>query len=176
MCECANASVYVSVCVRICACLCFCLCVHASLSGQLFSSRTDEIAVLRVFSEALVRNLVPESLTAQNLTHCALNEIMALKGEHHCTIVASLPLPMEKQNLRTVLFFFFFKGRHSNWAPTAFNSLTGLAVEVEMVTLSVLVQSWFRAGYSVDCGQDGLNVLISLQYVLMLLITQSKSF
>ncbi|KAJ8255113.1 hypothetical protein GJAV_G00201050 [Gymnothorax javanicus] len=47
--------------------------------GQLFSCREDEIAVLRVFSEALVRNLFPESLTAQNLTCVALKEIIALK-------------------------------------------------------------------------------------------------
>ncbi|XP_064185301.1 uncharacterized protein si:rp71-46j2.7 isoform X2 [Anguilla rostrata] len=46
--------------------------------GQLFNSRADEFAVLRVFSEALVRNLFPESLTAQDLTRSALNEIVTL--------------------------------------------------------------------------------------------------
>ncbi|XP_061089466.1 uncharacterized protein LOC133123168 [Conger conger] len=49
------------------------------IRGQLFSSTTDEIAVLRVFSEALVRNFFPESLTTQDLTRCALNEIVTLK-------------------------------------------------------------------------------------------------
>ncbi|KAM4621115.1 uncharacterized protein ACJ7VT_005541 [Polymixia lowei] len=46
----------------------------------LFSSRAEEIAVLRVFSEALVRNLFPESLWKLDVNRCALNEIVALKG------------------------------------------------------------------------------------------------
>ncbi|XP_029917862.1 uncharacterized protein LOC115366513 isoform X2 [Myripristis murdjan] len=46
----------------------------------LFSSRAEEIAVLREFSEALVRNLFPESLWCQDVNRCALNEIVALKG------------------------------------------------------------------------------------------------
>ncbi|XP_042349518.1 uncharacterized protein si:rp71-46j2.7 isoform X2 [Plectropomus leopardus] len=46
----------------------------------LFSSRAEEIAVLREFSDALVRNLFPESLWGQEVNRCALNEIVALKG------------------------------------------------------------------------------------------------
>ncbi|XP_070818355.1 uncharacterized protein [Chaetodon trifascialis] len=46
----------------------------------LFTSRTEEIAVLREFSDALVRNLFPESLWGQEVNRCALNEIVALKG------------------------------------------------------------------------------------------------
>lgn len=47
----------------------------------MFSSRAEEIAVLREFSEALVRNLFPESLWCQDVNRCALNEIVALKGK-----------------------------------------------------------------------------------------------
>lgn len=46
----------------------------------LFSSRAGEVAVLREFSDALVRNLFPKTLWGQELNHCALNEIVALKG------------------------------------------------------------------------------------------------
>ncbi|XP_022052367.2 uncharacterized protein si:rp71-46j2.7 isoform X2 [Acanthochromis polyacanthus] len=46
----------------------------------LFSSRAEEIAVLREFSDALVRNLFRDSLWSQEVNHCALNEIIALKG------------------------------------------------------------------------------------------------
>ncbi|KAM7417465.1 hypothetical protein PAMA_017217 [Pampus argenteus] len=46
----------------------------------LFSSRAEEIALLREFSDALVRNLFPESLWGQEVNRCALNEIIALKG------------------------------------------------------------------------------------------------
>nr|XP_033487111.1 uncharacterized protein si:rp71-46j2.7 [Epinephelus lanceolatus] len=46
----------------------------------LFGSRAEEIAVLREFSDALVRNLFPESLWSQEVNRCALNEIVALKG------------------------------------------------------------------------------------------------
>ncbi|CAL8306107.1 unnamed protein product [Arctogadus glacialis] len=46
----------------------------------LFGSRAEEMAVLRVFSEALVRNLFPESLCGLDMNRCALNEIVALKG------------------------------------------------------------------------------------------------
>ncbi|KAJ3587436.1 hypothetical protein NHX12_011033 [Muraenolepis orangiensis] len=46
----------------------------------LFGSRAEEMAVLRVFSEALVRNLFPESLCGLDVNRCALNEIVALKG------------------------------------------------------------------------------------------------
>lgn len=46
----------------------------------LFSSRAEEVAVLREFSDALVRNLFPKTLWGQELNHCALNEIVALKG------------------------------------------------------------------------------------------------
>ncbi|KAM7389909.1 hypothetical protein PAMP_023853 [Pampus punctatissimus] len=46
----------------------------------LFSSRAEEITLLREFSDALVRNLFPESLWGQEINRCALNEIIALKG------------------------------------------------------------------------------------------------
>ncbi|CAL9707044.1 unnamed protein product [Knipowitschia caucasica] len=46
----------------------------------LFSSRAEEVAVLREFSDALVRNLFPKTLWGQEVNHCALNEILALKG------------------------------------------------------------------------------------------------
>ncbi|XP_032383178.1 uncharacterized protein si:rp71-46j2.7 [Etheostoma spectabile] len=46
----------------------------------LFSSRAEEIAVLRQFSDALVRNLLPESLCDLEVNRCALNEVIALKG------------------------------------------------------------------------------------------------
>nr|XP_046262991.1 uncharacterized protein si:rp71-46j2.7 [Scatophagus argus] len=46
----------------------------------LFASRAEEVAVLREFSDALVRNLFPESLWGQEVNRCALNEIVALKG------------------------------------------------------------------------------------------------
>ncbi|XP_029368068.1 uncharacterized protein LOC115049731 isoform X2 [Echeneis naucrates] len=46
----------------------------------LFRTRADEIAVLREFSDILVRNLFPESLWGQEVNRCALNEIVALKG------------------------------------------------------------------------------------------------
>lgn len=46
----------------------------------LFTSRADEIAVLREFSDALVRNLFHKSLWSQEVNRCALNEIIAIKG------------------------------------------------------------------------------------------------
>ncbi|XP_071395531.1 uncharacterized protein [Centroberyx affinis] len=46
----------------------------------LFGSRSEEVAVLREFSEVLVRNVFPESLWGQDVNRCALNEIVALKG------------------------------------------------------------------------------------------------
>ncbi|XP_034400121.1 uncharacterized protein si:rp71-46j2.7 [Cyclopterus lumpus] len=46
----------------------------------LFSSRAEEIAVLRRFSDALVRNLFPDSLRGQEVNRCVLNEIIALQG------------------------------------------------------------------------------------------------
>ncbi|KAK5864656.1 hypothetical protein PBY51_015882 [Eleginops maclovinus] len=46
----------------------------------LFSSRAEEIAVLREFSDALIRNLFPKSLWGHEVNRCALNEIIALKG------------------------------------------------------------------------------------------------
>ncbi|KAI3351641.1 hypothetical protein L3Q82_020478 [Scortum barcoo] len=46
----------------------------------LFKSRETEIAVLREFSDALVRNLFPETLWGQEVNRCALNETIALKG------------------------------------------------------------------------------------------------
>ncbi|XP_071314063.1 uncharacterized protein [Trachinotus anak] len=55
---------------------------HAKQSDRelLFRSRAEEIAVLREFSDTLVRNLFPESLWGQEVNRCALNEIVALKG------------------------------------------------------------------------------------------------
>ncbi|XP_042275684.1 uncharacterized protein si:rp71-46j2.7 [Thunnus maccoyii] len=55
---------------------------HARHSDRevLFSSRAEEMAVLREFSDALVRNLFPDSLRGQEVNRCALNEIVALKG------------------------------------------------------------------------------------------------
>lgn len=46
----------------------------------LFSSRAEEVAVLREFSDALVRNLFPKTLWGPDINRCALNEIVALKG------------------------------------------------------------------------------------------------
>ncbi|CAL8356451.1 unnamed protein product [Merluccius merluccius] len=46
----------------------------------LFGSRAEEMAILRVFSEALVRNLFPDSLCGLDVNRCALNEVVALKG------------------------------------------------------------------------------------------------
>ncbi|XP_039669001.1 uncharacterized protein si:rp71-46j2.7 [Perca fluviatilis] len=46
----------------------------------LFSSRAEEIAVLREFSDALVRNLLPKSLCDLEVNRCTLNEVVALKG------------------------------------------------------------------------------------------------
>ncbi|KAL0974161.1 hypothetical protein UPYG_G00216440 [Umbra pygmaea] len=45
----------------------------------LFNSRQEEVAVLRVFSEALVRNLLPASIWGLAASQCILNEIIALK-------------------------------------------------------------------------------------------------
>ncbi|XP_061542580.1 uncharacterized protein si:rp71-46j2.7 [Phycodurus eques] len=48
---------------------------------QLFlRCRAEEIALLRELSDALVRNLLPEQLWGQQVTRCALSEIVALKG------------------------------------------------------------------------------------------------
>lgn len=55
----------------------------------LFTSRAEEIAVLREFSDALVRNLFPESLRGQEVNRCALNEIVALKGKKALTSVSA---------------------------------------------------------------------------------------
>ncbi|XP_068571101.1 sorting nexin-25 [Cebidichthys violaceus] len=48
--------------------------------GKLLFSSRAEIAVLRRFSETLVRNLFPESLRGPEVNRCALNEIIALRG------------------------------------------------------------------------------------------------
>lgn len=45
-----------------------------------FSSRSEEMAVLRTFSEALVRNLFPEYLWEPKLYQCLLTEILATKA------------------------------------------------------------------------------------------------
>lgn len=47
----------------------------------LFTSRAEEITILREFADALVRNLFPKSLLGQEVNRCALNEIVALKGK-----------------------------------------------------------------------------------------------
>ncbi|KAI1898095.1 hypothetical protein AGOR_G00068810 [Albula goreensis] len=47
---------------------------------QPLHSRADDMKFLRVFSQALVHNLFPTSLATQDLTRCALIEIVALKG------------------------------------------------------------------------------------------------
>ncbi|XP_013860766.1 uncharacterized protein si:rp71-46j2.7 isoform X2 [Austrofundulus limnaeus] len=46
----------------------------------LFSSAAVEVAVLRELSDALIRNLCPKSFWGQEINHCVLNEIIALKG------------------------------------------------------------------------------------------------
>ncbi|XP_055015453.1 uncharacterized protein si:rp71-46j2.7 isoform X2 [Boleophthalmus pectinirostris] len=53
---------------------------HLHNARQSDRSRVEEVAVLREFSDALVRNLFPKSLWGQEVNHCALNEIVALKG------------------------------------------------------------------------------------------------
>ncbi|XP_034546687.1 uncharacterized protein si:rp71-46j2.7 isoform X2 [Notolabrus celidotus] len=57
----------------------------------LFTSRLDEIVVLREFSDALVRNLFPKSLWSQEVNRCALNEIIAIKGLGHLVTWLSDP-------------------------------------------------------------------------------------
>lgn len=47
----------------------------------LLSCRTEEMALLRELSDALVRNLLPEHLWCQQVARCALSEIVALKGK-----------------------------------------------------------------------------------------------
>lgn len=49
-------------------------------SSPVFSSRSEEMAVLRTFSEALVRNLFPEYLWEPKLYQCLLTEIVATKA------------------------------------------------------------------------------------------------
>ncbi|XP_077388994.1 uncharacterized protein LOC144026282 [Festucalex cinctus] len=46
----------------------------------LLSCRSEEMALLRELSDALVRNLLPEHLWGQQFARCALSEIVALKG------------------------------------------------------------------------------------------------
>ncbi|KAK2891171.1 hypothetical protein Q8A67_013814 [Cirrhinus molitorella] len=48
--------------------------------SPLFGSRSEELAVLRTFSEALVRNLFPEYLWKAKLYQCVLTEIVATKA------------------------------------------------------------------------------------------------
>ncbi|XDV37234.1 hypothetical protein PO909_006869 [Leuciscus waleckii] len=49
-------------------------------SSPVFSSRSEEMAVLRTFSEALVRNLFPEYIWEAKLYQCVLTEIVATKA------------------------------------------------------------------------------------------------
>lgn len=53
----------------------------------LFTSRAEELAVLREFSDALVRNLFPKSLWGQEVHRCALNEVVAVKGKRPSTLI-----------------------------------------------------------------------------------------
>ncbi|XP_068596786.1 uncharacterized protein si:rp71-46j2.7 [Brachionichthys hirsutus] len=46
----------------------------------LFTSRAQEVEVLREFSDTLVRNLFPKSLWSQEINRCTLTEVVALKG------------------------------------------------------------------------------------------------
>lgn len=55
--------------------------VFLSHRELLFTSRAEEVAVLREFSDALVRNLFPKSLWGHEVHRCALNEIVATKGK-----------------------------------------------------------------------------------------------
>ncbi|XP_042594378.1 uncharacterized protein LOC109102682 [Cyprinus carpio] len=48
--------------------------------SPVFGSRSEEMAVLRTFSEALVRNLFPEYLWEAKLYQCVLTEIVATKA------------------------------------------------------------------------------------------------
>ncbi|XP_016087641.1 uncharacterized protein [Sinocyclocheilus grahami] len=48
--------------------------------SPVFGSRSEEMAVLRIFSEALVRNLFPEYLWKAKLYQCVLTEIVATKA------------------------------------------------------------------------------------------------
>ncbi|XP_052010497.1 uncharacterized protein LOC127663100 isoform X5 [Xyrauchen texanus] len=48
--------------------------------SPVFSSRSEEMAVLRTFSVALVRNLFPEYLWEPHLYQCVITEILATKG------------------------------------------------------------------------------------------------
>ncbi|XP_077092362.1 uncharacterized protein LOC143744602 isoform X3 [Siphateles boraxobius] len=48
--------------------------------SPVFSSRSEEMAVLRTFSEALLRNLFPEYLWEAKLYQCVLTEIVATKA------------------------------------------------------------------------------------------------
>ncbi|XP_066571209.1 uncharacterized protein LOC136759952 isoform X2 [Amia ocellicauda] len=47
---------------------------------KLFSSRAEELAILRTFADALICNLLPSHLQQINFIHCALKEIVALKA------------------------------------------------------------------------------------------------
>lgn len=60
---------------------CYLVCCVFCRRELLFSSRADEVTVLRELSDALVRNLFPKSLWGQEVNRCALNEIVALKGK-----------------------------------------------------------------------------------------------
>lgn len=66
-----NSSVLVPIPFSVCL-------LHREL---LFTSRAEEVSVLREFSDALVRNLFPKSLWGHEVHRCALNEIVATKGK-----------------------------------------------------------------------------------------------
>lgn len=65
----------------------------------MFPSRAEEIAALREFSDALVRNLFPKSLWGHEVHRCALNEIVAAKGKE---ALNSLLLKETKSSQATV--------------------------------------------------------------------------
>lgn len=71
----------------------------------LFSSPAVEVAVLRELSDALVRNLFPKSFWGQEINHCALNEIIALKGKKGLNHLSTVTLGY----IRTKLLCFFQK-------------------------------------------------------------------
>ncbi|XP_028297469.1 uncharacterized protein LOC114459411 isoform X2 [Gouania willdenowi] len=65
---------------------------------QLFSSRAEEVSVLRAFSDALVRNLFPKSLWGQEVSRCALSEIIAVK-----VVPVAVPGPSIQQSVSMAL-------------------------------------------------------------------------
>lgn len=68
-----NVSVYVAVvCVYDCA-------INLPRTPA-FSSKAEEMEVVRGFCKALIHNLFPKHLWEPNVYYCALQEILAMKG------------------------------------------------------------------------------------------------